>query len=568
MQRSSILIFIIVFINVNTNIGYSSEQWFRTYGGIGCDQVLTIQETLDRGYIVTGRTFSGSVDDFMPALLRFSFGETYSWILKLESSGRVVWQKKFYLNDLNDSLLTKQTSDGGYIVTVMSTYFGSGNKDIWLLKLSQDGAEEWFRIYGGSGCDQIHSIQETIDGGYVVAGWTNKVFGANNYDIWLLKIDQDGDIKWQNTYGGGFSEQAHTIQETSDGGYIVAGWTYSLGNDGRNVWILKLRQDGDVDWQYTYGGGLKHWQDILVRETKEGGYIVETYTLSEGHHDINRLELSGNGDVKMKKTYYGTYKWSLAQVHSFQQTTDGGYILAGQANPLVAGNWDVWLLKLQQNGDIDWQKTYGSNDPDGAVSIQQTADGGYVVTGYTDKSIEEGCKDMWVLRVDENGEIPAGSITATDNTIVYDFGLVTVSAIHLNGISKMLTLSIDKNGNISIYVTSPFAHCYNFTSENLKTIRGAFERALQWVEKKHQVDGELVQMIGEIKNGPHILSIDYCRDASGKSSIRIYLVDSSNTLTGTNPLLVQPTQVKKIVDNLQPQNIKNAILHIKKKSNK
>jgi len=148
----------------------------------------------------------------------------------------------------------QQTSDGGYIVAGHTLSFGVGDRDFWVLKLDEEGNVEWQKAYGGSDYDWATSIQQTDDGGYIVAGYTFS-FGAGGYDFWVLKLNENGNVEWQKTYGGSDDEEAYSINQTDDGGYIVAGGsTYSFEPGGYDVWVLKLDEEGNVEWQKTYGG--------------------------------------------------------------------------------------------------------------------------------------------------------------------------------------------------------------------------------------------------------------------------------------------------------------------------
>jgi len=239
------------------------------------------------------------------------------------------WARTYGDTGDDENPVSIQTSDGGYIVAGRTNSFGAGNDDVWVLKLDTDGAVEWQYTYGGTGNEGPNSIQQTSDGGYIVAGDTNS-FGAGGWDAWVLKLDSDGAVEWQYTYGGTGTEVASSIQQTSDGGYIVAGYTYSFGAGNNDVWILKLDSDGTVEWQCTYGGAS---------------------------YDVSR---------------------------SVQQTSDGGYIVAGYTYSFGTGDSDFWVLKLDSTGNVDWQYMYGDAYSDYAYSIQQTNDGGYIVAGETD----------------------------------------------------------------------------------------------------------------------------------------------------------------------------------------
>jgi len=306
----------------------------------------------------------------------------------------------------------KQTSDGGYIVVGETSSFGDEDGDIWVLKLSSIGAIEWQRAYGGSDYDYAMSIKQTSDGGYIVGG-SSFSFGAGDKDFWILKLSSAGDIEWQRRYGGNEWDHVHSIQQTSDQGYIFAGSTGSFGAGSIDFWILKLSSAGDIEWQKTYGGSADD-KARSIKQTIDGGYIVSGHTRSFGleeddwggssDDDIWILKLFQDGEIEWQKTYGGSGD-DIAQ--SIQITMDEGYIVAGWTNSFGAAYGDdFWVLKLSSEGDIEWHKIYdGGNDSDKAYAIQQTDDGGYVVVGWTNSFSTEYNDDFWVLRLSSEGEI-------------------------------------------------------------------------------------------------------------------------------------------------------------------
>jgi predicted secreted protein len=281
----------------------------------------------------------------------------------------------------------QQTSDGGYIVAGHTYSFGRGSSDIWILKLSSAGDVEWQKTYGGSEHDSADSIQQTSDGGYIVAGEIDS-FGAGGNDIWFLKLTSAGDIEWQRAYEGSGNDSADSILQTNDGGYIVRGSiTFSEEEQKeQEIWILKLSSAGDVEWQKTYGGSGNDSADS-IQQTSDGGYIV-----------IWVLKLSSAGDVEWQRAYGGSER---EEAHSIQQTDDGGYIVAGETGSFGAGGNDTWILKLSTAGDVEWQKTYGGSGYSSADSIQQTSDGGYIVV---DETGSFGL-DTWILKLSSAGDV-------------------------------------------------------------------------------------------------------------------------------------------------------------------
>lgn len=308
-----------------------------------------------------------------------------------------------YGGGYNDSAASiQQTDDGGYIVAGRTDSFGAGHIDIWVLKLRPDSTVEWQKTYGGGDWDVADFIQQTADGGYIVAGKT-KSFGAGRVDFLVLKLRQDGTVEWQKTYGGAGEEWTASVQQSDDGGYIVVGDTCaSFGAGHIDMWVLKLQPDGSVEWQKSYGGsdagsGLSIWQ------TGDGGYIVAGHTDSFGAGGLDAwvLKLELDGIVEWQKTYGGK---SNDVAHPIRQTSDGGYIVIGETESFGAGDVDLWVLRLRPDGTVEWQRAYGGELFDFGHSIQQTSDGGYVAAGYTG-SFYARIPDLWVLKLGPDGSI-------------------------------------------------------------------------------------------------------------------------------------------------------------------
>ncbi len=309
------------------------------------------------------------------------------------------WAKSYGGGSTETAYAVRQTLDGGYIVAGYTKSFGAGNRDFWVLKLDANGNVQWQRAYGGGSYDWAQDIRQTSDGGYIVVGATFS-FGAGNDDVWVLKLDANGNVQWQKTYGGGGGENGLAVQQTSDGGYVVVGRTYSFGvND---VWVLKLDANGNVQWEKTFGGTSPDY-GYAIQQTTDGGYIVTGYTRSfgAGRDDLLVVKLDTNGNVQWQKAYGGS---DDDRGYAIQQTIDGGYIVTGETLSFGAGFSDAWVLKLDANGNVQWQKTYGGNGTDRLYAIQQTSDGGYIVSGWTN-SFGAGWYDVWVMKLDANGNV-------------------------------------------------------------------------------------------------------------------------------------------------------------------
>ena len=249
----------------------------------------------------------------------------------------------------------QETSDGGYIVAGYTSSFGVGNNDIWILKLEDDGEISWQKTFGGNGVDQAYAVQETSDGGYVITGYTNSI-GAGSNDIWVLKLENDGTINWGKTYGGSDSDIAYAIQQTSEGGFIVAGYTNSFGDGDKDVLVMKLDSLGNIIWQKTNGGTRTDDEAWSVRETFDGGFVVagNTYSCGLGLRDILVLKLDSLGELVWEKGYGGS-KYDHAK--SIEPTLDGGYIISGHSSDFANGGGNIKILKLNIDGNLSWHKT-------------------------------------------------------------------------------------------------------------------------------------------------------------------------------------------------------------------
>ncbi|HLA38021.1 MAG TPA: hypothetical protein VJZ02_06120 [Candidatus Brocadiales bacterium] len=426
-------VFCVLFLFFVTTPSLSaSAGWAATYGGVDSDWAYSVHETNDGGYIMAGATRS------------FGAGENDIWVLKLRPDGTVEWQKAYGGIENDWAYSIQQTLDGGYIVAGKTWSFGDGASDIWILKLRVDGTVEWQKTYGGVSSDEASSVQQTSDGGYIVAGET-KSFGAGDYDSWVLKLRPDGTIEWQKTYGGVSSDGASSVQQTSDGGYIVAGRTKSFGAGDCDIWVLKLRGDGAAEWQKTYGG-VEDDGASSIQQTSDGGYIVAG---GKGSLDVRKkdlpdilvLKLGPDGAVEWQKTL-GKSGWDEASC--IQQTVDGGYIVGGWAGEPV---WtettkglitDAWVSKLRPDGTMEWQKSYWGVSAEYACSIIQTTDGGYVAAGWT-CSFGAGRNDVWVLKLNADGSINPScdltcnrSLSRKDNSITVKTTTVSPVDSHAN----------------------------------------------------------------------------------------------------------------------------------------
>jgi hypothetical protein len=388
-------------------------EWEIMIGGPGADRPQSVRQTGDGGYIAAG--YSDSEGGDFPE----NKGGNDAWIVKLDGKGGIEW-KSHLGGTYNDFVYSiKQTSDGGYIAAGESDSDGGdsgdfpknkGGYDAWIVKLNGAGDIDWQKCLGGSRNDYADFILQTNEGGYILAGMTNSTDGDisedqnhGGLDYWIVKLDENGEIVWQKCFGGSNDDEARSIQQT-DGGYVVAGISSSndgdvTGNHGNeDYWVVKLDENGEIVWRKCFGGSGNDEVWSLLR-TSDGGYIVTGDSNSidgdiSGNHGGQEdgwiIKLDGDGDIEWQKCVGGTRADGTTSV---VQTPDGGYVIAGESSSNdgdVSGNHgggdDVWIVKLSGRGVIEWQKCFGGSRYEDAYSIYQTDDGGYVFAGPSDST--------------------------------------------------------------------------------------------------------------------------------------------------------------------------------------
>jgi hypothetical protein len=339
--------------------------WTRTYGGSGGDIGYSVQQTSDGGYIISGVC---TMDQDI-------------WLLKTDASGDSLWSKTYGDWSYEVGHSVQQTTDGGYVV-IGHTYRANRDYDVWLLKTDALGDTLWTKTFGGDGVDNGHSVRQTIDGGYIITGVTYP--GSEDGDVYLVKTNALGDTIWTTTFGGNEGDWGNSVQQTADGGYIIAGVKNGSGIGIGEGYLIKTNTFGDTLWTRTFHG-YGNCRAASVQQTSDGGYIITGGTNASGGifgaiWDIWLLKTDTSGDSLWSKTYGGN---ETDYGNSVQQTTDGGYIITGHTYP-SGSNVDVYLIKTNASGDTLWTRTIGGSYTDVGMSVQQTADGGYIITGYTD----------------------------------------------------------------------------------------------------------------------------------------------------------------------------------------
>ncbi len=254
---------------------------------------------------------------------------------------------------------------------------------------------EWDKTFGGADYEYVHSVQQTQDGGYIIAGMISTSSLGEGMEGWLIKTDSEGNKLWDKTFGGTGFGSAQSAQQTQDRGYIIAGMTGS-SEAGIYVWLLKSDSEGNKVWDKTYGRTDYNW-GYSVQQTQDRGYVIAGMTIisSEAEdYDVCLIKTDSEGNKSWDKTFGGS---GIDAGVSVQQTQDGGYIIAGLTESFGAGETDVWLIKTDSSGHKKWDKTFGGLEADAGFSVQQTKGGGYIIVGITG-SYGAGLDDIWLIK--------------------------------------------------------------------------------------------------------------------------------------------------------------------------
>jgi hypothetical protein len=326
-------------------------------------------------------------------------------ILVLTAAGRTqppdtLWTQTYGGYNQDKAYSVQQTTDGGYIIAGATQSFGSGNWDFYLVKTDADGNELWSRTYGGYALDFAYYAQQTDDDGYMVAGYTTS-YGAGAGDFYLVKTDSEGNTLWTNTYGGSENDYCYSARQTADGGYILGGCTFSYGMGSNDYYLIKTDHGGDLEWSSAYGStGTEECYD--VSQTDDGGYIAAGFSAPYGNGSQRAwlVKTDSLGDTLWTRPYDGHgYDYAM----SVQQTYDGGYIAAGRTTSFGALGYDFYLIRTDSSGDSLWTRIYGGSGTDHGYAVSQTSDGGYIVAGYT-TSYGAGDWDFYLVRTDALGD--------------------------------------------------------------------------------------------------------------------------------------------------------------------
>lgn len=321
-----------------------------------------------------------------------------SIILLLTSISSVAqtFQKTIGSTEADYAMAVVQTTDGGYATCGTSYSFGSNNSQIYLVKTDGNGDTLWTHTYDFGSLDFGYAMQLTSDGGFIIAGRTFTDLVTYD-DVLLMKLSADGEFEWAKAYGGIEQDHANAVQQTDDGGYIIAGYTVSYGEGLPDIYLLKTDTEGDIEWTKTYGGNVTD-EAYSVWQNTDGGYILAGGVRSNlPDYQAHIMRTNASGDIVWSKSVSGS---DGSGFYSVQQTADGGFIAAGTTS--IGLNYDLLLSKFDASGENIWSKQIGGGGDNFCYQVKQAADGGYALAGYY--VVMAMGADAYLVRTDENGD--------------------------------------------------------------------------------------------------------------------------------------------------------------------
>lgn len=410
---------------ITTGNAQPSLQWQRCLGGSAADKSFCILQKPDSSFVFAGQ--SSSNDFFVSG----NHGQSDFWVSGLDGSGYLLWQHCFGGSSSDIGRAAGLTMDGGMILAGKTqsndgdVTGNNGFSDFWLVKLDAAGNLQWQKCFGGSSVDECRAVCQTSDSGYIAAGLTvsnnGNVSGNHGVsDMWVIKTDVLGNLQWQQCLGGTGGEEAYSICQTSDGGYMVAGnsgsnnGNVSANHGNLDTWLVRLNANGGIVWEHSYGGTSAESAACVV-ETYDGGFAVAGITNSNdgdvnGNHgglsDIWVFRTDASGILLWQKCLGGSLD---DQGNFISETADDGLLIGGHSNSTNGdltsnhGVYDQWLVKLDGSGNLQWQKCFGGPGSEECFSVIETLDGGFISAGSSDQNGDDvngisGLSDCWIVK--------------------------------------------------------------------------------------------------------------------------------------------------------------------------
>jgi parallel beta-helix repeat protein len=410
--------------------------WEKTYGGPSSDYGTCLVETNDGGFAIAGYTDS------------FGAGKSDFWLIKTASNGNIEWNKTYGGPDVEYAYSLIQTSDGGYALAGFTRSFGAGLTDFWLVKTDEYGNMEWNQTYGDENLHETaYDLVETSDGGYALAGEVDPFTLSSEPDCWLVKTDEVGNMEWNQTYGGEEHESASSLIQTSDGGYALAGEQTGTNSSTNRVQsdslLIKTDVNGNMEWNQTYGTGYSDDNSRSVLERPEGGYVLPIMmdsVVPERNDEFSIVKTDELGNIEWNKTYVDPY---VSEINSLSRTADGGYIVTGRKSHFL-------LLKIDAQGNEEWTRVYGGMRMDIGACVLETSDGGFAAVGSTGSfSNPSDFANIYFIKTNAQGWAPHFYFQIKEDGTVFG------------------TDKVQKNGNAYTFTDDIFVERFSVELDNI-----------------------------------------------------------------------------------------------------
>jgi len=402
------------------------EEWNHTFDRLGDDRGKCVIQTTDGGYILLCDKIDKIGDNQLNSDL---------WLIKTDANGCEEWNSTYGESNFDLGSQVQQTQDGGYIL-IGSIQLGSDSGDFWLIKTDSVGSVQWSQNFGGPGGDSGESVLQLSDGGYLIAG-QKYVNPKTNWDGWLIKTNETGVEEWNHSYGGDQIDGISDIKETIDGGYILCGSTCSFVEpshmwDPYDAWLIKTNSEGVEQWNHSYGTNHSYEWGFSVQTLSDGGFIVAGELLGDGKNVGILVRTDELGEEIWNRSYGGTCPIATT-FYCINLTYDNDFIICGgngYLDPQKGYFYDIWVLKTDCSGDILWEKTFGEHDyRDRGLSVAQTANGGYIITGCIEKKDLKGRAAILIkLSTEKKAPFPPAIVGETNGKpgILYSYTFTSI----------------------------------------------------------------------------------------------------------------------------------------------
>jgi len=452
VKKYFLAIFFIIFILATNLLAQEPNViWLRLYGGEGYESTYWVEEVSsmdnrgETGFIMVGCTHpfdAGYYNDI--------------YLIKTDYRGIVEWER-VYGDEYHDiGYCVRQTMDGGFIVCGGDWDIDTYKIDGFLMKTDAYGDTIWIESYGGQRDEALFEVCPLSDGGYIAAGFVEEPDGYHT-NIYLVRTDANGNLLWSREYGQiGYIDHAESIQPAGDGGFVLCGWMNCVGT-GYDVQFIKVDSQGDIEWT-RYFGGDRYDQGFSVARTIDGGYVIaghKTVDDLNNNYDFYLVKTSGDGFVEWERTYGGT---GGDRAYSVRQTVDGGYIISGASESFNQGGNDIYVVKTDNAGNLEWHDIFGDYSDEIGECIRPLSDGNFVVTGHAE-TYGGAYHDAFLMK------ISPGQLGVEDEMVDLAPEKISLSQNYPNPFNAATTIELNISENAEVLV-----EIYNILGEKLSTL--------------------------------------------------------------------------------------------------